>query len=1133
MIKAKASKARAEAESSRSRPLDEGSDDDYKEEGESGSTRKRRRTTLLTEEDEEQEEEGEREKQRRLAKRKKSKGKTKVTGPDMDSELSASSLIAASHTVPSKIKRKEPAADDKGSTVSVYTKEHDTEHSPITQGMEVNVTKWEASVLRLRAESLKGDAEQEQAARELEVAYIGSAHLRFGGLGDIFGVVNLAEDPNARGNPRGLSISHVDKLFQSIRLPNGKKDHEAPIAVAVPARLLSAKLIEAMKNSDATNILSQPPALVLKSATSEEEQRLENELFLKRRGDLWLPNEELHQIKARLDELRASKELAKLFNGNHRIRAILKRSEEVDAQRAQIRTLIEKGETPTEDIEDMMSEWLENAERLTWRCHVYDSDKLTKTAENALTRNEHSKPAKGMGSGERAWWLAQKFNGEIAEEIKTGKDGDEEGEVDYPIAAGIVQGRWRKELGMKMSMDEDEEADGDNDLKYHSKNKQLGDLAGKDPASRLFFNPVGMEMMLECCPALWAIDKTLDLTTATEMLRPSGGPLVAHFWLSLQTLIQIFNVADGEDLQIGEDYLTAHPTLTANGDPGAVPFYQSLHARPLRVPPLLSLFQDKESAKFGDLYLKAIEPHTKKLRCLDYRDRSVVASLRGVFDQFGMYMHSETNLRKRLVAASLRLYARLPLYKNGGQGPMFYPAAILPSIAINKTLYERWAGGWGVGTSGDSLIVLEELLQRGQLVWTLGAQGTSNCCNWQNWYHRSRGLHQIVLLFWQAVQIGSPEARLSEAIMVFEDPRLSMALHSVDELMSERKPLRNAIQDFCAMKTAQFHYEGARKMFAEHSSNLGRWENFAGTMTKVRSEVKRAIAWEASPSQSWIAEVISKYEVLGMIHPTFWERAFPLWFTGWNDAEAKRMGTVGAGLGWGLLEAWFVDREMPALFRNKKIRWLLEVAQKVVNRTNRKWWWEHRFDIWDLPELPGELPARMLIISRAAARKLESERKKEAAAKMKLEKATAEKATAEKAAAEHTDVDMDEEEEEEEEEETARKAADEFGSGKSNRRPSKTGSSCSRASKQPLPSNPTSNIFKNKGPHNQLSEDAQLLTCVVTEAGEEELRQTLISSIATAAPSQLVTLKVLLDPLVSATLNSRREKPSFQLKIES
>ncbi|KAG8750141.1 hypothetical protein FRC12_013052 [Ceratobasidium sp. 428] len=790
--RAKASKAQAEVESSRfktsrfstrtinahTRPLDEGSGDDYEEEGSSGHARKRRRMNLPArpaegeqgQEGEESEESG-REEQQRPAKRKKRKGKAKATGPNPDLDLSAGSIITASHAAPWKIKQTGPPADDEsdqlrkkthgacGAKASLDTEMKEQEGSI---GMEVNVAKWEASVVRLRTQLLKGDAEQEQTVRELAVAHIGSAHLRFGDLGNIFGVVNLVEDPNARGNPRGLSTSHVDKIFQSIRLPNGKKDHEAPIAVAVPARLLSAKLIQAMQNTDATDIFSQPPALVFESTASEEEQRLENELFLKRRGDLWLSKEKLHQIKARLDKLRAKKELAKLLNGNHRIQAMLKRNEEVNTQGAKIRMLIEKGETPTEDMEEIMNDWLGSVERLTWRCHVYDSDKLTNAAENALTRNEHPKPTKGMGNGERAWWLSQKFEGEIAEEIRTGSGGSKEGKVDRPLAAGIVQGRWRKELGLKMLMHGDEEADRDNNSKYYAKHKQLGDLAGKDPASRLFLNPAGMEMMLDCCPALWAIDKMLGLTIATEMIRPSGGPLIAHFWLSLQTLIQLFNVADGEALQKGKDYLTTHPTLTANGNPDAIPFYQSLHSRPLRIPPLLSLFRDRESAKFGELYLKAIEPYTTQLRCLDYQDPSVVAALRGVFDQFGQYMHSETNLQRQLVAASIRLYARLPLYQSGGQGPMFYPAATLPSIAINKTLYKRWAGGWGVGTSGDSLIALEELLQRGQLVWTLGAQGTTRSCNWENWYFCSRGLHQIVLLLWQAVQIGSPEARLSE-----------------------------------------------------------------------------------------------------------------------------------------------------------------------------------------------------------------------------------------------------------------------------------------------------------------------------------------------------------------------------------
>ncbi|KAG8790814.1 hypothetical protein FRC12_010948, partial [Ceratobasidium sp. 428] len=68
---------------------------------------------------------------------------------------------------------------------------------------------------------------------------------------------------------------------------------------------------------------------------------------------------------------------------------------------------------------------------------------------------------------------------------------------------------------------------------------------------------------------------------------------------------------------------------------------------------------------------------------------------------------------KRLVSTSIRLYARLPLYGPIGKGPMFYPAAALPLAAINKIHYERWAGGWGVGASGDSLVLLKELLPSG------------------------------------------------------------------------------------------------------------------------------------------------------------------------------------------------------------------------------------------------------------------------------------------------------------------------------------------------------------------------------------------------------------------------------------
>ncbi|KAG8704454.1 hypothetical protein FRC09_003516 [Ceratobasidium sp. 395] len=1037
------SRTRATAEHSRSHGA---ADDDYDELEAARPRKKTRRTPgdrRAREEEEDEEQEG-----ADAVKRKKEKGKGKAAQQDQDededeeeeeeedededeeeeeeedededeevrahidsarrrSQLAKSADPAAkrSRGASSNVKRKEhdrtgtgeqPRKKSRGGTSEVVLSDADQaprEGSADYGGVTI---KWESSVLRLRTEAVKVDAEQEQAARELAAARIGSAHLRFCGLNDVYSNVNLDEDPNARGNPRGLSISHVNKLHQAVRHPNGKKDHEAPIAIAVPRRLLSPKLVEAMQKSEATDILSQPPALVLLSPTSEEESKLENEHFLLRRGDEWLSTEELYAIKERLDELRSAKEKAKLYNGNHRIRAMLKCTDEVIKLRGDMRTLIEKGETPPEEIEEMMEDILDRAERLTWRCHVYDADKLTPAAASALTKNEHSRPAKGMEGGEKVWWTAQKFYGEIAAEMAKGT---EEDPVDRPAAAGLVQGRWRGELGMKMSMTgQDEEAEDDKQAKFYRQNKQIGDLVGKDTASRLFFSSAGMEMMLECCPALWAIGKTLERSAAIEMLRPSGGPLIAHFWLSLQTLIHIFNVADGEEIQKAEEYLATNPKVAIAGDPAAAPFYQSLHVRPLRVPPLLSLFEDKQSAKFGDLYTKAMAPHMSKLKCLDYRDEKVVASLRGVFEAFGKYMESETVMSKRLVAASIRLYARLPLYKIRGEGPMFYPAATLPSLAINKSIYERWAGGWGVGTAGNCLVVLEELFQRSQIVWTVGSLGTNNTSNWSNWYYRSRGLHQIVMLLWEAVELGSVEARLSEAIMIFEDPRLSMALHRVDELMGKRKDLKTAIKEFSAQKTGPWKYNGARKVFDTYGTHLGPWADFENLMADARKDLKAAIQWEQSPSQLSIKAVLQQHDVLELIHPSFWDQAFPKWFQGWRDDDRKRMGTVAMGLGWGLLDRWLVDLEMPELFLDEKVRWLLGVAQHVLELTSRKSWWDNRYDVVDLPLPPTELTEKMLGLSKQALRAIEAEKRKAETKKAKEEKKAAAAAAAAAAA---------------------------------------------------------------------------------------------------------------------------------------
>ncbi|KAG8686446.1 hypothetical protein FRC09_014131, partial [Ceratobasidium sp. 395] len=352
-MKAKAAKAREAADrkkasgsrskkrtiETRAESRDDESEQSNDEERDKEGTERRRKRRRTSEEpgsgEDNEDEDQDEEMEDRPADKRKEKGKARATGPDSGSDMSDDSAIATARASSSKVKK---AASTRGDGDGKRKKARDGAFAEVTKEregsmpMDVFHAKWEDSIEKLRSESVKVDAEQELAARDLKAALIGSAHLKFGGLNDIHGVVDLADDPNARANPRTLIRSHVDILYQSIRLPNGKKDHEAPVAVMVSRKLLSSELIEQMEKSDATNILSQPPALVLESPTSDEEKRLENELFLKRRGDTSLSNEELHEIKEKLDELRAVKKLCKLLNGNHRIRAMLRLNEEVNAR---------------------------------------------------------------------------------------------------------------------------------------------------------------------------------------------------------------------------------------------------------------------------------------------------------------------------------------------------------------------------------------------------------------------------------------------------------------------------------------------------------------------------------------------------------------------------------------------------------------------------------------------------------------------------------------------------------------------------------------------------------------------------------------------------------------------------------
>ncbi|KAG9125984.1 hypothetical protein FRC07_005341 [Ceratobasidium sp. 392] len=411
-------------------------------------------------------------------------------------------------------------------------------------------------------------------------------------------------------------------IYQSIWLLNGKKDHSYPI-----------------------------------HDVSKEEEDLKNMLWTQRKGEAWVSNAELHKKKRELDALRGLRKLAKLLNENHQIWVMLKCNDKVVAKQGKICKLMQKGETPPKEVAAMQAELEKQVKCTVWHCVVYNENKLTDRALNYLIQNKHSSPAKGMCHGERVWWLTKKFNHETAAEINKGKrkeNGKENGKglVKQLEAAGIVQVQWRQELGMKMAMTRQDEEGKEKGL---LEGKQIGDITSQDEMSWLFLNPVGMEMMLECCPTLWAIDNTLDRLMAIEML-----------------------LAD-----VVKGYLIAHPKITAKGRPNAASAYKSIHVNPIHVPPFLKFYKKQENKMFSKWYCKATKLFTKELKCLNYNNNNVICTVHSVFNRLGMHYNHQSNMERCVVCMALRVYVQLPMYSANNQGLMFYPAAMLTALQIS------------------------------------------------------------------------------------------------------------------------------------------------------------------------------------------------------------------------------------------------------------------------------------------------------------------------------------------------------------------------------------------------------------------------------------------------------------------
>ncbi|KAG8794443.1 hypothetical protein FRC12_024388 [Ceratobasidium sp. 428] len=514
-------------------------------------------------------------------------------------------------------------------------------------------------------------------AGELARAHIGSAYVRFVGVGEIFGVVNLAPDPNLRGNPHGLNDDHVGLIFDIIRRPNAKKDHESPLFLAISRTAIDESQLELMEAANARDLLSKLPPLVLKRKHAVREAQLENALWTQSESGVWLAVMDLDKQKKELDALRDDPERSKatLLNGNHRTRAMLCRNKEIITKCDRICVMLERNPSNKADVEREVEELNQMVEGHTWRCLIYDEDKLTEAARNFLVHNSHERPAMGT-----------KFETEINEERASGSTQA----VTPAQAANIVQKRWRKELGVKMSTT-GTEAEPENP-KHGSHSKHLGDLAGTDAGSRLFYNPVSMEMVLDCRPALWAFGEIVDKPLAVEMLHPNGGPLIAHTWLCLRTLVTLANVLGGERLAEAETWIRANEKIVPEGNDQAVEYFQALHVRPERVPQLLSKYGKDQAALFGSMYNGAVELLTIGGQ-VNYGSSKVLTAIRSVFNRFArtFLAGKDVSLQTRLLATSIQIYARLPTFTSGRTTEAFYPFAALPSIAIRDNLVQCYS----------------------------------------------------------------------------------------------------------------------------------------------------------------------------------------------------------------------------------------------------------------------------------------------------------------------------------------------------------------------------------------------------------------------------------------------------------
>ncbi|KDN35223.1 hypothetical protein RSAG8_11754, partial [Rhizoctonia solani AG-8 WAC10335] len=625
---------------------------------------------------------------------------------------------------------------------------------------------WEETICQFRNKSLgELDPHPDQAKMsKLRAAHlIGGAYIHALGPDHLDNFIDRGNNPNLRVNPRPINQSHVAALAQALTQTHYRVDHESPIILMVSRAHIQPECLEKMCEANPRDPSAQMPLLKLVYPNPDELARVEARLFAgtTQQGDAWLSVQETTDLLARLHGLRAVHPRAVILNGAHRVEALVEIGVDILQRTASMRAQVEAGELPLKDISTHFESVARLGARTTYRVEVYDADGMPQELQTWLVRNEHTRPAMGMGEGEQAWWLSRRV-GSLRIEAQ------QKGLSTLPEQANWAFATLDKELSNSVTP---------------SKNTthQKGDRYGPSITSRLFSTPLTTEMVLDTSRALNVFSNVLTRDMSIGMIQPGGARLCSRFWLDTLTLITIVNVSGARNVSTCDTFNRDHPLVT-HGYSSAIPLWVDMHIFPQGNPEYLQYYDQSFQDQFAKIYLASMDGTGHDSGEINWQDPDIILRARQTFDAMGSWISEKfpTQSWSMPLATSFKLYSRLPTDEGEPREAVFSPSSGLPC----KQVYDLELKSQK--NYREILILVDFLLEKTLPVWSVGTHPHIRSLNYSQWFQSSSFLCQIPMKCLQAAHFGRKAQALHQANRILSDYRLHSALHEAQDLYKGR-----------------------------------------------------------------------------------------------------------------------------------------------------------------------------------------------------------------------------------------------------------------------------------------------------------------------------------------------------------